>query len=565
MLALLRFPFTAYLPTALALGIVLAYVIFYVIRFVSKFVKDPVLNTIHASAACLAIFFAFRLINSAVTAIADLIPSMLSHSGTSMYAAYCTLCAPLHALVTTVIDTFSSSTSRTLITQPLFLTIAFGFGLIGKEIFRALSNIKIFGDSDRMGAQQATANVQPNSPVVNVSVLSDLKSIIESSLRSYSPLPSTNPNPLDATSLAAIFRPLVEEAFRPVIEQITNLINTLNRVPSANPVTVTPSQVLQCIAERTADETTAIALPASGNHAVATPELRPTNQSQLAPLTSGPMRMEVHPSFRGTSPAPQVTTPMDLNHSATHNLRALEEVSFTKIAVIPSMVANKKSKTKRPKPTPAASSPKASELLQQLSPQDEAHVLDELRKREANRRQQEQEPTTLTEEEKTMTLGQLYRKWKLETQQRRQQKETLRFHDFEDLGQLTEEHKTMTRQDLKRLINKEKNRLWADAQRAKGFPVLECETCHHLHSGDHQCMLTKWKTDTPRGSVVNRQLVVRKTGQTLQLKATPIVDEAKVAEELSRLQAIQKDIETRRSIVTSVIPTEDTPMIQNLN
>lgn len=118
------------------------------------------------------------------------------------------------------------------------------------------------------------------------------------------------------------------------------------------------------------------------------------------------------------------------------------------------------------------------------------------------------------EEKDCRTLEELHRRWKKERQQRMQEAAELRASDYDQLGELTEELKNMRKSDLRRLITDRRTEAWANRMRAKGVQIIHCETCGRLHTGDHRCVPTKWRTDK------DKNIVIRQSPTSLNITTT---------------------------------------------
>ena len=231
-----------------------------------------------------------------------------------------------------------------------------------------------------------------------------------------------------------------------------------------------------------------------------------------------------------------------------------EEVSLEGGVNIKTVEINKSArKTKKPRRgTPKADlrkDPIPEELLTEFSQLSESQMLDRLRQRESERREAERLPDYLTEEEKAMTMDELFRKWKVERQRKRNEREALRIADFQPLGELTAEQKLLPRAQVARLINVRKNEVWAQAMREKGIQVLKCDVCSRLHTGQHQCLQTQWRMGNGRTDQMPRNIVLTQSSQGVRLRATPAMDEEHILKEYERLKALKEEVETRRKLV----------------
>lgn len=218
-----------------------------------------------------------------------------------------------------------------------------------------------------------------------------------------------------------------------------------------------------------------------------------------------------------------------------------------------------KSQAKPLPATPAIQEPAVQKLLKEMGVPTEAALTRLLKERELQRREASRQPEYLTAEESEFkTLDQLYRKWRLDRQSRPAEEKELRATDFEELGELTDDIKKMRRAEIKRLMADLKTQLWANKMHARGIQILRCSVCNKLHTGQHQCMPTRWTlpqtaaTSTPKGIVATR------TTQGIHVHATPYVDEKRAQDMHDKAERQLQDIRFRESLTWQ--PNKDTLM-----
>lgn len=199
-------------------------------------------------------------------------------------------------------------------------------------------------------------------------------------------------------------------------------------------------------------------------------------------------------------------------------------------------------------------------LLGELAKLTEAQALDVLREREAAQRAARRPPEYLTDEEKQLTMDQLFRRWKVERQRERNEREQLRMTDFEPLGELTDEQKLLRRVDVKRLVNQRKSEVWAKAMRAKGITVHECAVCHHLHTGNHECLQTRWTTEGARNTGITKEVVLTRSAQGVAVRTTPVIDGERIEKGYQRYKVLREEAEARKKLMEheSSMPPEET-------
>ena len=143
-----------------------------------------------------------------------------------------------------------------------------------------------------------------------------------------------------------------------------------------------------------------------------------------------------------------------------------------------------------------------------------------------------------------MDLGQLHRKWKVENQQRRQERANLNRFDFNDLGELTEEEKLLPKSEIRRIIRDRKEDLWVRQMKAQGIPLHQCEVCQKLVNDNHECIATRWITEGQRG--VHKGLVVTRTGTgAIKLQECQLVDQNILNKEYEEILKLKKQLEER--------------------
>jgi hypothetical protein len=371
------------------------------------------------------------------------------------------------------------------------------------------------------------------------------------------------PRTLNSTlhdSLCQLIRQEIEAALQPLVTSMINLSATINTLPSSLMVSEGIEQVSQQV-DDVCSNTFDIKGVLSSIHEsmVTTPttnDLEAPAKSSIPQLSTPPCkRQEVHPSILQKNQF----IPLSSDEEDSDADDGLECIVNVKMADGVNPIKKQKKVAIR---TPNRSSPLESELVDDLSKLTEYELLDKLREREAARRESTRAPEHLTEEEKALSMDALFRKWKLERQRAMNEREQLRFTDFEALGELTEEQKLMNRSEIRRLINHRKNQVWAKAMRTRGIDVIECNVCHRLHTGQHQCLRTSWTTDNTRNSPITKSIIVTQSPQGVHLRSTAVIDEEKVYEEYKRLKTQVERLEANKRLATPNTPTTipDTPM-----
>jgi hypothetical protein len=433
------------------------------------------------------------------------------------------------------------------------------FAFLASAVFGALCFALGFGIRST-GVMTRAPKVLKSSPQpssTNAATLRELATLIRATLgpAATSEPPSTNnataPTPAPTTPVNGTPEAMnVPEALKSLATALEAIMTILTTLPSAYQV----SDCLGALEDRVDTLTASVQdltyqqLQPHPTIQVTPPQPPTTASTTASPTANPPIIAPLTPAC--SDPIPRTEEEEDLPQS------------YAKVAEAAGKGLKKVKKAPGPRPLGAAErSPAAEDLLQTFAGQSEAEILDALRKREAERRKAAAPPEFLTDEEKGMTMDQLFRKWKIERQQQRNEQETLRYTDFEPLGTLTDEQKLLSRRDVARLVNARKNEVWAKAMKARGVEVIECPVCHRLHTGEHQCIATRWTTEGTKNAPVSRNLVISSTPQGVRVKPTTVIDTEKVKAEYERLKAIKEFCESRAKLASpsTPLPVEDGP------
>ncbi|KAH0475184.1 MAG: LOW QUALITY PROTEIN: hypothetical protein KVP17_004021 [Porospora cf. gigantea B] len=184
-------------------------------------------------------------------------------------------------------------------------------------------------------------------------------------------------------------------------------------------------------------------------------------------------------------------------------------------------------------------SPRAGEPIPGVFREEERYQA--LRKRRGEFQKQDR---FLSDEEKTLSLSQLHRKWKDEAQKRANLRKESRPSDWDDLGYLEPEMMQWTKAAIRRVIWSRKQERWLERMRHAGIPVHTCDVCSRQVTSSHRCVPTGLAVpgvgDTPYS---RKELVVAQQGKNLALKPKVVVDQDKLKGELERMTALLADKE----------------------
>eukprot|EP00914_Ancora_sagittata_P019446 GHVO01038900.1.p1 GENE.GHVO01038900.1~~GHVO01038900.1.p1 ORF type:complete len:203 (+),score=17.41 GHVO01038900.1:413-1021(+) len=154
----------------------------------------------------------------------------------------------------------------------------------------------------------------------------------------------------------------------------------------------------------------------------------------------------------------------------------------------------------------------------------------------------------LTEhDEKTMTMNDLDRFWKLEALNRYN----------EDLGTMTQEQKELPRHEVRRLLATRKHEKWVESMKNKGIQLRQCPNCHELVRRSHRCFATNWRTGGKGAK--QKEIVVEKTAEGVTVKQKPKIDEAILQKQFEQIMKLKKEVRTDR--IRRIIG-EDFPMTE---
>ncbi|KAH0487910.1 MAG: hypothetical protein KVP17_005189, partial [Porospora cf. gigantea B] len=148
----------------------------------------------------------------------------------------------------------------------------------------------------------------------------------------------------------------------------------------------------------------------------------------------------------------------------------------------------------------------------------------------------------LSEEEKSLSLSQLHRKWKDEAQKRANLRKESRPSDWDDLGYLEPEMMQWTKAAIRRVIWSRKQERWLERMRQLGVPVHTCDICSRQVTAQHQCVPTGLAVPGAKDTPYSRkEIVVAQQGKNLALKPKVVVDTGKLKDELHKMTALLAD------------------------
>lgn len=414
----------------------------------------------------------------------------------------------------------------------------------------------LFGPVRRNHESQSNApSSNSSTPVIlsNLVTLDEIRNILSSALQPLTPNnPPTPTTTLNAEQVEIVVQEQIEKALKPIMNTLEHLAIVCETLPSSYLVSASTEEILRELREKPVT---------TCNHS--TPVITPITPEDMEEPFILPARRHVTNKFRTESAPvnhrdPNPFDPLDeyQDEISEHDPPCpstsifnplpipLEEMSYTK-TVGHGNKGTKPHSTGIGKRHPSVRSasvdsqpPMSPELQLSLASMTEAQALDELRKREMQKKLETREPEYLTDAERLLSLDALSRHWKLEGQRRRAERERLNQYDFEPLGELTHQQKLLKRRDIKAIVRARKNQIWARAMEASGKEVITCEVCQHKHTGDHQCISTGWKTaDNSRSTTSPRTVILTRSNQGVQVRTTPVVDKDKVYAEFAKLKA----------------------------
>jgi hypothetical protein len=139
----------------------------------------------------------------------------------------------------------------------------------------------------------------------------------------------------------------------------------------------------------------------------------------------------------------------------------------------------------------------------------------------------------LADNEKDMTLQELYQKWNAEEGKKTE-------FGYVSTTTLKPHQKDWNRGQVRGLMRHEIRAQWVTRMREKGVPLERCNKCGDMVPTDHQCIIRKWQDKAQRRASVlgEKALVVSQTGaRDIKVSLKDMVD---VYEARSKLQKLEQ-------------------------
>jgi hypothetical protein len=448
------------------------------------------------------------------------------------------------------LDTISISASQFLFAfQKVFLgsfVVSFAAGslLVGAFWFAT----RLYGGL--AGKPSATVN---GSTTVNSATLNDLTALISAALQPYKsqqfgPSPSSHLDiPTLTQQIITQLQPLVVETIRQSLASMPALSSLVTSVPSANFV-ANLVEGLQVEIESLQDSLDHV------HSMIANLDKEAADNASLPGIPKPidkPLASQAQ-SLTGVPPESK-----DNKYVRWADIVSSDEEASTVNSMV-AMTSKAPQKVKRlPHTTPPQLvSRKAlpDELPEDFAKLTESELLEKLKERQAQRQAAKRPPYYLTDDEKQLSMDALHRLWKVERQRQNNEKEALSRHDFEELGQLTADQKELPRAAIRRLIRQRKNEVWANAMKARGIPVFQCDVCYELTTGNHRCMATKWTTDNSKNSAISKGIVMTQGPGGIRLQTKAIIDQEKLNREFEYLQSLRNELEAKAKLAQPLEP-----------
>lgn len=140
----------------------------------------------------------------------------------------------------------------------------------------------------------------------------------------------------------------------------------------------------------------------------------------------------------------------------------------------------------------------------------------------------------LTEEEKSMDLGELAAKWRWEARARRNQDLNPTAVDYAKLGKLEPHQWDLGRKEIYRIIRERKQKWFVDRMEAKGEKLFVCAQCGEITTKNHRCLKTNLTVQGKSGA--KKTLFATSSGGGVTLKAKEVPDVENLDNEIKKLQ-----------------------------
>jgi hypothetical protein len=402
-----------------------------------------------------------------------------------------------------------------------------------------------------------TSSSTNDSAVIYATTIAELSKTISSLVQpaSYTAIATITPTVANdlANTITSIVQTQLHVQLQPIISQLALIQTSLIQCPTSSLISCCVDTISTKIDDLYECLPTIVNRSLSDSTVVPTVETPTPTTTTIVSPTPLPQRAEVHPNILCNNRFEALSDDSESEYEAT----VIEEIANTRFHAAPTKKNKAIQKSTAKTIKFANHDPLPDAIMSNISNLSEAELLDQLRLREVERKHAERPAEFLTDEEKKMNMDQLFRKWKLERQRERQEREELRKSDFDKLGDLDDEQRLLPRRAINALINARKNEVWAKGLAARGIKVLTCEVCSRLYTEDreHRCLQTRWRTDS-NISGVSRNIILTQSPSGVRMRTASIVDEAKVFAEYERLKAMKEAIEAKEKLVRPNVPTD---------
>lgn len=178
-------------------------------------------------------------------------------------------------------------------------------------------------------------------------------------------------------------------------------------------------------------------------------------------------------------------------------------------------------------------------------------LLQILRKREASIREARDNDRTrgLTEEEKALSPGELYRKWKCEDQQRRGETVELSKADRDPnwslIEDFTPEQKALPKTEVRKILRAKRDLLWRMRMADRNIETHQCDVCQRFVTDRHRCFSTGMRVPGKSDTAYQKStLVVQQTGKgPVHIKTVPVVSPEAMEKEYQKLVQMKAEAE----------------------
>lgn len=204
--------------------------------------------------------------------------------------------------------------------------------------------------------------------------------------------------------------------------------------------------------------------------------------------------------------------------------------------------------------------PISQEEVNQYAEMSEEELFEALQKKRRERREEAKKPVFLTEEERSLPIATLDKRWREQEQQERTKR---RRQEEAELGVLTEEEKRMPKSELKFLIRQKKQEAWIKRMQNQNVPLFRCEVCSQITTSHHRCAATSWAIQGVKRLVpITEEIIFQQVGAgDIRIKKIQRTDNELIQKQHQALSEQLKKAEEQNQRLNQLLanPTVESP------